>query len=126
MSSPHPITVGVMAGRVTRGRLFGPSDAPSSGERVHPLVGISDVVIEEIVSSAQPDPVVYDQPHHEWVVVIGGSATVQVEGEAVPLTTGDWLSIPPRVRHRVTATDQGTVWLAVHVGRTDDADRAPS
>jgi cupin 2 domain-containing protein len=77
--------------------------------------------IERIVSTGQASPpgFWYDQDWAEWVVVLAGSARLLIEGEAEPriLAPGDYLEIPPHVRHRVEWTDgaESTIWLAVHV-----------
>lgn len=59
----------------------------------------------------------YDQPQHEWVLLLQGSALLQLEHEATPrsLSRGDQLLIPAGCRHRVEATDPapGTIWLAL-------------
>jgi cupin 2 domain-containing protein len=76
--------------------------------------------VERIVSQGQASPpgFWYDQPQHEWVIVLEGSATVQFEGAAdlVELRRGSYLNISAHVRHRVAWTDRNTqtVWLAIH------------
>ncbi|MOA21923.1 Cupin domain protein [compost metagenome] len=54
------------------------------------------------------------------MLLLSGSAVLRLEpqAEAVVLQPGDHLLIPAGVRHRVeaTATNQATVWLAVHCG----------
>jgi cupin 2 domain-containing protein len=106
-------------GAVKRGRLAGPGQAPSSGERSIPLATVSDVRVEQIVSSAEPDPVLYDQAHTEWVVVLDGSAALELENEIATLEAGDWILIPAHVKHRVLRTATGTTWLAVHGPSTE-------
>jgi cupin 2 domain-containing protein len=84
------------------------------------LAGSGKVRIERIVSRGQgsPENFWYDQPHTEWVMVLCGHARLAFENRPaqVDLGPGDHLTIPAHVRHRVvhTATDQDTVWLAVH------------
>ena len=81
-----------------------------------------DLRIERIVSQghASPPGFWYDQEENEWVVVLEGSAAVQLEGEAEPveLGRGSYLNIPAHARHRVVWTDpnQKTVWLVIHYG----------
>jgi cupin 2 domain-containing protein len=75
------------------------------------------VVIEHILSSAAVDPVEHDQDHDEWVIVLEGAASLEVEGSVVDLAAGDWLLLPAGRRHRVVATTRGTRWLAVHLPR---------
>jgi cupin 2 domain-containing protein len=84
------------------------------------LVALPGVRIERIVSTGQASPpgFWYDQDWTEWVVVLAGSAGLLIEGEDAPriLAPGDYLEIPPHVRHRVewTDPDRPTIWLAVH------------
>ena len=78
---------------------------------------MQNVVIEEIVSSALPDSFEYRQPHDEWVVVLEGTAKLDVDSDVVTLAGGEWLLIPADTRHRVLETVAGTRWLAVHVHR---------
>lgn len=78
------------------------------------------VRIERIVSNGQASPpgFWYDSTDDEWVLVISGSAAVEIDdGTTHTLGAGDWLQLPARCRHRVAWTDaaQPTVWLAVHV-----------
>lgn len=77
------------------------------------------VTVERIVSRGHTTPAQewYDQPRHEWVLVLQGCGVVAFEeGEAITLKPGDHLLIPARRRHRVAWTDPdaATVWLAVH------------
>jgi cupin 2 domain-containing protein len=78
------------------------------------------VRIERIVSTGQksPEGFWYDQPEHEWVVVLTGAAKLQFEDRVVELTAGDWINIPAHQKHRVkwTSPDEPTIWLAVHYG----------
>ena len=64
----------------------------------------------------------YDQDWAERVLVLAGSAGLEIEGEPEPRTLGpgDHLILPPRCRHRVTWTSASppTVWLAVHYPAT--------
>ncbi len=60
----------------------------------------------------------YDQDRDEWVLVLRGRAALEIAGEpeAVELGPGDHVVLPARLRHRVawTASDEVTLWLAVH------------
>jgi cupin 2 domain-containing protein len=84
------------------------------------LVAQSGLRIERIVSTGQTTPAdaPYDQDHDEWVLLLSGAAALWVEGEGERrLRPGDAMMIRARQRHRVThtATDQPTVWLAIHL-----------
>ncbi len=83
------------------------------------IVSGKAVTVERIVSRghASPETGWYDQPRHEWVLVLQGRGAVAFEeGEEVTLGPGDHLLIPAHRRHRVACTDpdRDTVWLAVH------------
>jgi len=99
---------------IQRGSLAA-SGPPLVGEEFHELVRTQNVVIEEIISSALPDSFEYRQPHDEWVVVLEGSARLDVDGTEMMLAAGDWVLIGAQTRHQVLATEAGTRWLAVHV-----------
>lgn len=89
-------------------------------EHIAALLALPGLRIERIVSLGQASPpgFWYDQDEAEWVVLLSGSARLQIEGEASPrqLLPGDWINLPPHCRHRVDWTDpaQPSVWLAVH------------
>ena len=90
-------------------------------ELVETLVNSANVRIERIVSHghASPDGFWYDQPTHEWVLVVQGEARLRFEdGEQLELKPGSFVNIPAHKRHRVEWTDdtQPTVWLAIHYG----------
>ncbi|APE29676.1 cupin [Halomonas aestuarii] len=88
-------------------------------EHFDALARSEDVTIERIVSRGHSSPASgwYDQPQHEWVVVLQGEAVIAFDsGDEVALGPGDHLTIPAHCRHRVawTAPEQTTLWLAVH------------
>ncbi len=88
-------------------------------ERFEELASAESVTVERIVSRGHTSPETgwYDQPRHEWLLVLQGRGVVAFEeGEEVTLGPGDHLLIPAHRRHRVawTAPDEVTVWLAVH------------
>jgi cupin 2 domain-containing protein len=102
---------------VERGAI-GDADAPMTGEAFREVARVKNVVIEEIASSARPDPIEFCQEHDEWVVVLDGSATLDINGAEVVLARHEWVSIPAGTPHRVRRTVAGTRWLAVHVHPT--------
>jgi cupin 2 domain-containing protein len=108
--------------RVRRGSLGANPPPCLTDEQIETLVSENEVRIERIVShghSSAPG-FWYDQPQREWVLVVAGHAALEIEGEAAPveLGAGDWIDLPARCRHRVlrTASDEPTIWLAVHIG----------
>ncbi len=81
--------------------------------------------VERIVSRGQVTPL--DQPccqgWDEWVLLLAGSARLEIEGLETALAVGDHLLIPAGASHRVTFTDpvRATVWLALHFDGSPDA-----
>jgi cupin 2 domain-containing protein len=75
------------------------------------------VRIERIVSTGHrsPEGFWYDQPEHDWVMVLTGVAKLAFDDRVVELLPGDSINIPANQRHRVewTSPDEPTVWLAV-------------
>lgn len=105
---------------LTTGNVLADIPTELSEEQFATLVSTPNLKIERIVSHGQasPEGFWYDQDDNEWVMMVAGSASVLIEGEAEPraLKAGDHLNIPAHTRHRVTWTDpsQPTIWLAVH------------
>ena len=87
---------------------------PDASETFETLLRNDHVVIETIVSSDTPNPVLYDQEHDEAVLLLEGSALLWIEGKEIALKPGDFLHIPAHTRHKVLATQKGTRWLAIH------------
>ncbi len=102
---------------VVRGRLRNPSQAPAEGEELDRLLSVGGVVVEQILSASSSTPSHYRQQHDEWVVVLSGGATLDVDGERCTLVSGEWILLPAGVRHSVLRTEARTSWLAVHVHR---------
>lgn len=94
---------------VRRGRLD--ATAPAQGETVERLFA----GIEHIVSGEVATPVDYVQDTDEWVVLLDGSARLDVGGEDVRLAPGEWVVLPAGVPHRLVQVTPGSRWLAVHV-----------
>ena len=102
------------------GNLYEHLPADLTEERIEVLRQTANIRIERIVSRghASPADFWYDQPQDEWVVLLTGSARLELEERAEPLELrpGDWVDLPANARHRVTwtATDRPTIWLAIH------------
>lgn len=99
--------------------LFADIPEQASQELFSTLLDNPRCRIERIVSYGQNSPhgFWYDQGWDEWVLLIQGSAALDVEGQMVKLVPGDHLLIKAGQKHRVTHTDQNqpTVWLAIHL-----------
>jgi len=89
-------------------------------ELVQILIRAADVRIERIVSHghASPTDFWYDQAQHEWVIVLKGTARLQIEDRTVEMKPGDFINIPAFMKHRIdwTTPDEPTVWLGVRYG----------
>ena len=102
------------------GGLFDALPQDAAEEQVSTLLQGAGFVLERIVSTGQASPpgFWYDQERAEWVLLLRGSAGLELEGEAAPRTLhpGDWVHLPAHARHRVAWTDpaEPTVWLALH------------
>ena len=91
-----------------------------SDEHFTTLLESKNLRIERIVSHghASPTDFWYDQPQHEWVIVLKGAARLQFEDGMVEMKVGDFINIPAFKKHRVdwTTPDGPTVWLGVRYG----------
>ena len=92
-----------------------PSNLPA--ELIETLIQSDGVRVERIVSHghASPEGFWYDQDEHEWVMVLQGSARLQLEDKTIELGPGDHINLPAHTKHRVqwTTNDQPTIWLAI-------------
>jgi len=102
-----------------KGNVFDAIPASLPKEISQGLLAAEGVCIERIVSAGQasPEGFWYDQEEHEWVLLLKGSAGLEIQGEESvrELAVGDYLFLPAHQRHRVVWTDacEETIWLAV-------------
>ena len=100
------------------GNLFTDLPAGLPEELCETLAENHSVRVERIVSHghASPPSFWYDQPQHEWVVLLKGAARLAFEERTVAMKPGDFINIPAHQKHRVewTTPNEPTVWLAVH------------
>jgi cupin 2 domain-containing protein len=99
--------------------LFANLPTSSPDEIFDPLLQSPRFKLERIISTGQATPPGqwYDQDRPEWIILLKGSAGLQIEGkQTLTLSPGDHLLIPAHVRHRVEWTDpaETTVWLGLH------------
>lgn len=95
--------------------FFGKVDTHIKGERFDTLLSHRNLVIERIISGADIQPVDYVQPQDEWVMLVQGSAVMDIAGERCTLVAGDHVFLPAGTPHRVERCEPGTLWLAVHL-----------
>lgn len=95
--------------------------ADTSEELFEILLQRQGIKVERIVSNGHATPTGewYDQSWDEWVLLLAGSALLQIEGEPdlKKMSPGNAIMIPAHCRHRVEATDkqEPTIWLALHL-----------
>ena len=99
--------------------LYDKIPAESETELFETLCRDKNIKIERIISNGQamPKGEWYNQGLNEWVMVIQGKATLELENnEKINLSKGDYLLIPAQLKHRVTYTSKNPVciWLAIH------------
>ena len=95
------------------------SEGKGQAEFVERLAQGDGVRVERIVSRGHTSPpgFWYDQAEAEWVLVVAGSARLQLHPDRmIELGAGDHLFIAPHERHRVDWTDPScdTIWIAVY------------
>jgi len=88
---------------------------PKSGETFTTLLAHKNIKINRIISSDHLDETEYLQEEDEWLVLLEGEATLLLDQTERTLTKGDTLFIPAKTRHRVLHTQNGTIWLTVHI-----------
>ncbi|HFQ62589.1 MAG TPA: cupin domain-containing protein [Epsilonproteobacteria bacterium] len=88
---------------------------PKSGENFTTLLEHKNIKINRIVSSSNFEPIEYIQEEDEWLVLLEGEAVLLLKNQEKTLTKGDTLFIPAKVPHTVLKTNDGTVWLTVHI-----------
>lgn len=100
---------------MTPANLFANAAPPQEGERFEALLSHKGLVVERIVSSSKIASQEYVQEQDEWVVLLQGEATLDVDGQTVQLRSGDYLFLPSRTPHTVQRVSDGALWLAVHL-----------
>ncbi len=111
------VTSGIMS---DRNNIFADLPQQLPQEVAQRLLESDKLRIERIVSHghASAADFWYDQPQHEWVIVLKGAARLQFEDGMIEMKPGDFINIPASCKHRVdwTTPDEPTVWLALHYG----------
>jgi cupin 2 domain-containing protein len=95
--------------------LFADLAPPQEGERFDELLRHKGLVIERIISSSRIAHERYVQAQDEWVVLLQGTATLDVDGHTVELNAGSYLFLPAHTPHTVVQVSDGALWLAVHL-----------
>lgn len=99
----------------TTANLFDDAATPPGGERFDTLLQHRNLVIERIISAHDAEPVEYIQAQDEWVLLVRGTATLEVAGRNELLAAGDHIFLPAGTPHTVKQASDGALWLAVHL-----------
>lgn len=95
--------------------LFENAAPPASGERFETLLQHKNLVIERICSSVDLPLSQYIQPQDEWVLLLQGTAKIEIDGKVESLKSGDYVFLPANTPHCVQKVSEGALWLAVHL-----------
>ena len=101
--------------KICSGNLFEDTAPRAQGERVETLLQHKNLVIERIISSAATNPTALVQEQDEWVLLVQGTAVLDIDGAAKSLKAGDCVFLPAKTPHTVKQVSAGALWLAVHL-----------
>lgn len=99
------------------GNILHASGGDRSAEQFVSLLQTPALRLEQIVSHGHPTPdgQWYQQADAEWVLLLCGEAQLLfADASKQMLKAGDYLLIPPRMRHRVEYCSADARWLALH------------
>jgi mannose-6-phosphate isomerase-like protein (cupin superfamily) len=73
--------------------------------------------VKKIISPKNFSSKIFLQAVEEWVIILQGSAVLEIKGKKVKLSKGKSLYIPSNTKHRIVSTSKNTntIWLAVYV-----------
>lgn len=100
--------------RFRQGRLAPGSDAPAEGEVHEELAATVGFRVEHIRTGRVSTPVEFIQAVDEWVMLVEGSAVMEVADRRIDLSVGEWALLPANLPHRLIRVEPGTSWLAVY------------
>ena len=88
---------------------------PKNGENFTTLLEHKNIKINRIVSSDSLEDTEYVQEEDEWLVLLEGKATLLINNKEKLLKKGETLFIPAQTPHKVIKTQNGSIWLTVHI-----------
>ncbi len=97
------------------GNLYEHAASPVIGERFETLLKHKNLAIERICSSIEIPQCQYVQTQDEWVLLVQGTAEIEIDGKTESLKPGDYVFLPANTPHCVKKVSQGALWLAVHL-----------
>lgn len=95
------------------------SDTPRhlTEEQFETLLSRPGIALQRIISPPGFRSGIFLQSEDEWILLLQGRATLDLDGEQVELQQGESLLIPAGTPHRVVTTSATPlcVWLALHL-----------
>ena len=81
------------------------------------LIERGNIKIKRITSPKNFKSEIFIQEEDEWVMVIQGSAELDIAGRKVKISEGEHIFIPRKTYHQIlkTSDEIETVWLAVYL-----------
>lgn len=95
--------------------IYDDAAPPTTGERFDTLLQCRNLVIERIASSSVIPPNHYIQTQDEWVLLLQGTAEIDIDGKVESLGAGDYVFLPANTPHSVQKVSDGALWLAIHL-----------
>ncbi len=95
--------------------LFAFESPPKGSEAFTTLLEREGIRIKRIVSNQVATPQSFLQEEDEWVVLLEGKASLEMEGKTYILSKGDTLFIPEKTKHTLLQTSSNSVWLAIYL-----------
>lgn len=88
---------------------------PIKSENFTTLLEHKNIKIVRIVSSYNIEHNEYCQSEDEWVVIVQGSAVLEIGNQEQKLSQGESIFIAAHTKHTLKSVQEGTIWLAVHI-----------
>ncbi|MBV5320596.1 MAG: cupin domain-containing protein [Sulfuricurvum sp.] len=78
-----------------------------------PLFQTSTFKIEAIRSWLKIPGELYNQEEDEWVILLEGKASIEMDNQIFTLQKGDYFFIPKHRVHRILSTSKNALWIGV-------------
>ena len=89
--------------------------APLKNELFEVLLKQKNIEITHIVSSSNLTSKEYDQNEDEFVLILEGEATLEINEEKKLLKKGEYIFLPAHTKHKILSVKQNTHWLAIYI-----------
>lgn len=93
--------------------IYDIAEPESDNETFVTFYQTASLKIEGIRSRLTRPGIEYFQEEDEWVILLEGTAQLEIDGELRHLQKGDILLIPRHTPHRVVLTSKDALWIAI-------------